>query len=56
MNFWKYKSAIILVGLFEWDIDPLQETGQYKHKKKTQIYIQNGHELMSHSYEQSKTI
>jgi len=57
MNFWKYKSTVLLVGLLGWGIDPLQVTEQHKHQKKNaQIYIQNGHELMSHSSEQSKTI
>jgi len=56
MDFWKYNSTILLVGLLGWGINPLQVTGQHKHKKNAQIYIQNGHELMSHSSEQSKTI
>lgn len=56
MNFRKYESAILLVGFRGWDINPLQVTGQRMCTKIAQIYVPNGHKLMSPSFEQSKTV
>ena len=55
-NFRKYESTILLVGFLGWGINTLQATGQHKHRKIAQIYVPNGHELVSLSFEQSKMI